>query len=220
MRSVLRLRAFSVHSFANTEKLHLVICSMYQKLGSFIHIEESRETKKCAYTCEQNGSRAIRRYYFHGKQTKDLGKGANPLRIIKHRFSITNAERRGSSEAAFEYVLVCMFDLASSKEIRGKRRTTLERVPSIANSFVFAEKPVHTGEPATRERLAGKCMADLSSELSHRGDTVSSRRRGCRISKQALVNPMAQKWWCGSLGPLPMTGRTPVKRGVYCISRS
>ncbi|GBN85603.1 Ankyrin-2, partial [Araneus ventricosus] len=33
MRSVLRLRAFSVHSYANTEKLHLVICSMYQKLA-------------------------------------------------------------------------------------------------------------------------------------------------------------------------------------------
>ncbi|GBM30406.1 hypothetical protein AVEN_220999-1 [Araneus ventricosus] len=33
MRSVLRLRAFSVHSYANTENLHLVICSMYQKLG-------------------------------------------------------------------------------------------------------------------------------------------------------------------------------------------
>ncbi|GBN48099.1 hypothetical protein AVEN_221528-1 [Araneus ventricosus] len=36
MRSVLRFRAFSVHSYANTEKLHLVICSMYQKLGECI----------------------------------------------------------------------------------------------------------------------------------------------------------------------------------------
>ncbi|GBO08827.1 hypothetical protein AVEN_208005-1 [Araneus ventricosus] len=32
MRSVLRLRALSVHSYVNPEKLHLVICSMYQKL--------------------------------------------------------------------------------------------------------------------------------------------------------------------------------------------
>ncbi|GBN16202.1 hypothetical protein AVEN_260873-1 [Araneus ventricosus] len=39
MRSVLRLRAFSVHSYANTEKLHLVICSMYQKLA-LIRLQE------------------------------------------------------------------------------------------------------------------------------------------------------------------------------------
>ncbi|GBN68101.1 hypothetical protein AVEN_213386-1 [Araneus ventricosus] len=33
--SVLRLREFSsVHSYANSEKLHLVICSMYQKLAN------------------------------------------------------------------------------------------------------------------------------------------------------------------------------------------
>ncbi|GBL95881.1 hypothetical protein AVEN_227124-1 [Araneus ventricosus] len=32
----------------------------------------------------------------------------------------------------------------------------------------------------------------LERGLPHRGDTVSPRRRGCRISKQALVNPMAQ----------------------------
>ncbi|GBO27804.1 hypothetical protein AVEN_87205-1 [Araneus ventricosus] len=41
MRSVLRLRAFSVHSYANTEKLHLAICSMYQKLDeSLIRLQE------------------------------------------------------------------------------------------------------------------------------------------------------------------------------------
>ncbi|GBM74518.1 hypothetical protein AVEN_58392-1 [Araneus ventricosus] len=34
--SVLRLRAFSVHSYANTEKPHLVICSTYQKLGEYL----------------------------------------------------------------------------------------------------------------------------------------------------------------------------------------
>ncbi|GBO19877.1 hypothetical protein AVEN_238266-1 [Araneus ventricosus] len=38
MRSVLRLRAFSVHSYANTEKLHLVICSTYQKLGDCMYL--------------------------------------------------------------------------------------------------------------------------------------------------------------------------------------
>ncbi|GBN79224.1 hypothetical protein AVEN_247655-1 [Araneus ventricosus] len=41
MRSVLRLRAFSVHSYANTEKLHLVICSTYQKFGT-IYFHENR----------------------------------------------------------------------------------------------------------------------------------------------------------------------------------
>ncbi|GBM73660.1 hypothetical protein AVEN_133833-1 [Araneus ventricosus] len=38
MRSVLLLRAFSVHSCANTEKLHLVICSMYQKLDECMYL--------------------------------------------------------------------------------------------------------------------------------------------------------------------------------------
>ncbi|GBM82361.1 hypothetical protein AVEN_137905-1 [Araneus ventricosus] len=50
MRSVLRLRAFGVHSYANTEKLNLVICSMYQKLETILVKDGAQRLKQVLHS--------------------------------------------------------------------------------------------------------------------------------------------------------------------------
>ncbi|GBN15461.1 hypothetical protein AVEN_133022-1 [Araneus ventricosus] len=76
MRSALRLRGFSVHSYANTEKLHLVICSMYQKLGE--------SNTRANFDC--------------GQLTRTTPKLATPFSKLPHH---TNEKRHLAHEVRF-----------------------------------------------------------------------------------------------------------------------
>ncbi|GBM80631.1 hypothetical protein AVEN_140556-1 [Araneus ventricosus] len=106
------------------------------------------------YTNEANKAReAVRRNHFHDYPNSKHGKGANPSRTINLRLSVAqvpcpfnrfgscNGNRHGGMGrrsvscplwGVFETFLVCIqvFNLESSKKVRGEKRTILEHVQS------------------------------------------------------------------------------------------